>query len=77
MRTLQFTHEEIAILQRSLGIAELKFSDLRKNYIETVANVRGVESTEQARAEANQMLEKELQICNLLADIMSGEKDVK
>ena len=42
MRTIKLTHEEIAIIQRALGIAEMKFNELRKHYIEQVVNVRGV-----------------------------------
>ena len=32
MRNLKLTHEEIAIIQRALGIAEMKFNELIKHY---------------------------------------------
>lgn len=41
MRTLKLTHEEISIIQRALGIAEKKFNDLKKQYIEQVVILVG------------------------------------
>ena len=76
MRTLQLTHDEIAIIQRALGIAEMKFNDLRKHYIEQVVNVRGVDKLEEARKEADIMKKKENEYCDLLIAIKNGEKDV-
>lgn len=76
MRTLQLTHDEIAIIQRALGIAEMKFNDLRKHYIEQVVNVRGVDKLEEARKEADIMMKKENEYCDLLIAIKNGEKDV-
>lgn len=76
MRTLKLTHEEIAIIQRALGIAEMKFNELRKHYIEQVVNVRGVDNREETRRETDIMVEKENEYCDLLLDIKNGSKDV-
>lgn len=76
MRTLKLTHEEVAIIQRALGIAEMKFNELRKHYIEQVVNVRGVENLSDVRKEADMMLDKENEYCDLLLSIKSGEKDI-
>ena len=76
MRTLQLTHDEIAIIQRALGIAEMKFNELRKHYIEQVVNVRGVDKLEDARKEADIMVKKENEYCDLLIAIKNGGKDV-
>jgi hypothetical protein len=76
MRTIKLTHEEIAIIQRALGIAEMKFNELRKHYIEQVVNVRGVDKLEEARKEADIMVKKENEYCDLLMAIKTGEKDV-
>lgn len=76
MRTLQLTHDEIAIIQRALGIAEMKFNELRKHYIEQVVNVRGIDKLEEARKEADIMVKKENEYCDLLIAIKNGGKDV-
>ena len=76
MRTLQLSHEEIAIILRSLGIAEMKFNELRKNYIEYMVNVRGVDDPIETRKEADIMLKKENEICDLLLSIKNGERDI-
>jgi hypothetical protein len=76
MRTLKLTHEEIAIIQRALGIAEMKFNELRGNYMKQVVNVRGVDSLSEARKESDIMLAKENEFCDLLLDIKNGSKDV-
>lgn len=76
MRTLKLTHEEIAIIQRALGIAEMKFNELRENYMKQVVNVRGVDSLSEARKESDIMLAKENEFCDLLLDIKNGSKDV-
>jgi hypothetical protein len=76
MRTLKLSHEEIAIIQRALGIAEMKFHILRKHYLEEVVNIRGVDNVTEARKEADIMLTKENEYCNLLLSIKNGERDV-
>lgn len=76
MRTLKLTHEEIAIIQRALGIAEMKFNELRKHYIEQVVNVRGVDNITEAQKEADIMFAKENEFCDLLLAIKHGERDV-
>ena len=76
MRTLKLTHEEVAIIQRALGIAEMKFNELRKHYIEQVVNVRGVDNLTEARKEADTMVARENEYCDLLMSIKNGEKDV-
>ena len=76
MRTLKLSHEEIAIIQRALGIAEMKFNELRKHYIEQVVNVRGVDNLTEARKEADIMVAKENEYCDLLLAIKHGERDV-
>jgi len=75
MRTLKLSHEEISIIQRALGIAENEFFNLRKKYLGAVVNIRGVDSS-LARAEADLMMEKENEFCDLLMDIKNGDKDV-
>ena len=72
----KLTHEEIAIIQRALGIAEMKFNELRKHYIEQVVNVRGVDNLTEARKEADIMVAKENEYCDLLLAIKNGERDV-
>ena len=76
MRTLKLTHSEIAIIQRALGIAENKFNDLRKHYIESVVNIRGVDSRDEAIKEVDTILVKENEYCDLLLAIKNGDKDV-
>ena len=76
MRTLQLTHEEIAIIQRALGIAEMKFNEMRENYIKQVVNVRGVDNLTEVRKEADLMMAKENEFCDLLLAIKAGEKDI-
>lgn len=76
MRTLKLYDEEISLIQRALGIAENKFSELRNNYIRQVVNVRGVENLSDARKEADIMVGKENEFCNLLLSITKGERDV-
>jgi hypothetical protein len=76
MRTLKLSHEEIALIQRALGIAENQFATLRKQYLESVANVRGVDNLFETRAEAGFMFVKENEYCDLLLAIKNGEKDV-
>lgn len=75
MRTLKFTHEEIAIIQRALGIAEMKFNELRKHYIEQVVNVRGVDNITEAQKEAEIMFAKQNEFCDLLLAIKHGERE--
>jgi len=75
MRTLKLTHEEVAIVLRALGIAEMKFNELRKHYIEQVVNVRGVENLTEARKEVDIMVSKENEYCDLLLSIKNGERD--
>ncbi len=75
MRTLKFTDDEVALIQRALGIAEFKFSELRKQYIEQVVNVRGVDDLRTTRTEADSMLTKENEFCDLLIAIKNGNKD--
>lgn len=76
MRTLKLSHEEIALIQRALGIAENTFAAMRQKYISSVVNVRGVDSLSEARAEADIMVAKENEFCDLLLSIKNGEKDV-
>ncbi len=76
MRTLKLTHAEIALLQRALGIAEMQFNSIRKTYLETLVNVRGVESLTIVREEADHMFQKENEFGDLLMSIKNGDKDV-
>jgi len=76
MRTLRLTHEEITIILRALGITEMKFNELRKHYIEQVVNVRGVDNLTEIRKEADMMVAKENEYCDLLLSIKNGERDV-
>ena len=76
MRTLTLTNQEIEIIQRALGIAEMKFNQLRKKYIEEVVNVRGVDNSSKiATKETEAIFEKENQFCDLLMSIKNLEKD--
>lgn len=77
MRTLRLTDEEFETITRALGIAEAKFEDMRKQYIETLVNIRGVYSpTRTANNETNIMLEHEHMFANLSLEMQAGEKDV-
>jgi uncharacterized secreted protein with C-terminal beta-propeller domain len=76
MRTLKLTHEQVAIIQRALGIAEMHFSTMRKQYIESCVNVRGVDNRDEIRKEADIMVMRENEYCDLLMDIKAGELDV-
>lgn len=76
MRTLKLTHDEIELIQRALGIAELKFNDARKHYISKLVTVRGVNNPAEAIKEADFLLKKENEFCDLLLDIKNGDKDV-
>ena len=75
MRILKLTHEEIAIIQRALGVAEMKFNELRKNYIEQVVNVRGVDNLSEARKETDIMLAKENSYRDWETKLWSTKKD--
>jgi hypothetical protein len=75
-RDLRLTHEEIELILRALGMAEMQFSTLRKQYIENVVNVRGVDSLSLKRKEADGLLDMENQFCDLLLEIKDGQKDV-
>ena len=76
MRTLRLSHKEIAIIKRALGIAELKFSELRKNYITQVVNVRGIENKSDAIKEVDVFATIEDEFYDLLTSIDNGSKDV-
>ena len=76
MRTIRLTHDEIATIQRALGIAEMKFYELRKQYIEQVVNVRGVENLKETQKEVDFMFAKENEYCDLLLAIKNFDKDV-
>lgn len=75
-RTLQLTHDEVAIIQRALGIAEKTFASLRQNYIETVVNVSGIVSKDEANKEADFMLENLNKFFDLQYEIKNGNRDV-
>jgi hypothetical protein len=76
MRTIKLTHKEIAIIQRALGIAEMKFNDFRKKYIEQLVHIRGVDNITEVRKEADMMFAKANEFFDLLLAIKNGEKDV-
>lgn len=75
-RVLYLTHKEIEIIQRALGIAENKFAQLRKQYIDETINVRGVDSKKTViDEETKNLFDKENEFCDLLISIRNGEKD--
>ncbi len=76
MRTLKLTHEEVALIQRALGIAEVQFNKMRMKYLSNLVNVRGVDSLSSVRKETDFMFSKENEFCDLLLDIKNGQKDV-
>lgn len=76
MRTIKLTHEEISLLLRALGIAEQQTAEIRKKYIETLVNVRGVDNLSETAKETNGLFELETMFADLLIDIKTGEKDV-
>lgn len=76
MRTLKLTHEEISLILRGLGIAEMQCNQVRKNQLETLINVRGVDNLTEIRKEADGIFELENKFADLILDIKSGEKDV-
>jgi len=55
---------------------EFQFSKKRKEYIEDLVNVRGVDNLTETRNECDFMFQKENEFCNLLLSIKEGEKDV-
>jgi hypothetical protein len=75
IRTIKLTDDELSLILRALGIAEMKFNELRRHYIEQVANVRGVGNHSEAIKEADMMLSKENEFCALLMAIKNGEKN--
>jgi len=75
MRTLRLTNEETSLILWALGISEMKFNELRKNYIEQVVNIRGIENKTEAIAEADMLYTKENEFCDLLMSLKNGEKD--
>jgi len=75
MRTLRLTNEETSLILWALGISEMKFNELRKNYIEQVVNIRGIENKTEAIAEADMLFTKENEFCDLLMSLKNGEKD--
>ena len=76
MRTLKLTHDEIAIIQRALGIAERQFNKARKDYLEQFVNIRGIPDLTETRKEADSIFALENKFCDLLLDIESGTKDI-
>lgn len=76
MRTLKLTNDEVENILRALGIAEMKFNEMRKHYIEQCVNVRGVGNLTEVRKEADFMVAKENEYCDLLLAIKAGERDV-
>lgn len=76
MRMLQLSHDEIELIQRALGIAEMQFATMRKNYIEQLVNVRGVNNLKEVRKEADGMFSLENAFSDLLLEIKNGDKDV-
>ena len=74
MRTLQLTHEQIATLQRALAIAELKFNELRTQYIEQMVYAKGGEThIEETTKEADAMFTKENEYTALLLILNNSE----
>ena len=76
MKTLKLTHEELSLLLRALGIAEQQAAEIRKKYIETLVNVRGVENLTETAKETDNLFELETKFADLLIDIKKGGKDV-
>ena len=74
MRTLKLTHEEISLLLRALGIAEQQAAEIRKKYIETLVNVRGVENLTETAKETDNLFELETKFADLLIDIKKCRK---
>lgn len=76
-RNLKLTHKEIETILRALGIAEMKFNELRKKYINETINVRGVDSKDGIILNETQaMFDMENEFCDLLMSIKNSEKDV-
>lgn len=75
MKKLEFSTEEVETILRALGIAEMTFNELRKQYLRQVVNVRGVENLSKTAEEADIMLCKENEFCDLLLAIKHGERD--
>jgi len=54
----------------------MKFNEFRKNYIQQVANMRGVDNPTEVVKEADIFLTKENEFCDLLLAIKNGNRDV-
>lgn len=70
------THEELSILLRALGIAEMQINKQRVDYINTLVNVRGNDNPSGTRKEVDHMMELSNRIADLLTAVKDGRKDV-
>lgn len=76
MRTFKLTHEQIALIQQALGIAENQFAEARKH----VAELTNVRNNEAFRMEQNQIGNyyhvKSCEFADLNMDLTNGKLDV-
>lgn len=76
MRTLKLTHEQIAIIQNALGIAEKTYTDIHKAMIE-LAIVRGNEyARQEQRDKAMAFHNLACEFADLNISVKNGELDV-
>ena len=76
MRTLKLTHEQIALVQQALGIAEKKFCDIHEDIIKNTVTVRGVDSPSLKSKENDLYFKESLKFCDLNIAIEQGKMDV-
>jgi|GEM_PF-6031937 len=68
MRTLEFTDEQIGLIQHALGIAEKQFADAHKE-LAALTEVRHNPERERLRAINNAYLQRSFQFADLNASI--------
>jgi hypothetical protein len=76
MRTLKLTHEQIAIVQQALGIAEKKFSDIHEDIIKNTVTVRGVDSQSLKSKQHDIYFNESVKFCDINLAIEDRSFDV-
>ncbi len=76
MRTLKLTHEQIAIIQNALGIAEKTYTDIHKTTTE-LSTVRGNEyARQEQRDKAMAFHDLACEFADINISIKNGDLDV-
>lgn len=75
MRNLKLTHEEIALIQEALGIAEKEYGELHKHTVE-LFRVRGNENSSEHKTHGMYYYDYSWKFGELNEAIKNSEKDV-